>query len=87
MPISAVSLSDFFAEKSFGELIGARQVVQINQSCTRNPGAVRGMHYQCVPHAEMKLVRCLKGCVWDVAVDLRADSESFLTMACRRTLL
>jgi len=67
-----------FCREELRELIGTRQIVQINQSCTQNPGAVRGMHYQCVPHAEMKLVRCLKGCVWDVAVDLRADSVSFL---------
>jgi dTDP-4-dehydrorhamnose 3,5-epimerase len=36
------------------------------------------MHYQHPPHAEMKLVRCVKGGVWDVAVDLRAGSPTFL---------
>ena len=41
-------------------------------------GAVRGLHFQLAPHAEMKLVRCLKGRVWDVAVDLRAGSPTFL---------
>ena len=58
--------------------MGSRQIVQVNQSCTRTVGAVRGMHYQHEPHAEMKLVRCLKGKVWDVAVDLRAGSSTFL---------
>jgi dTDP-4-dehydrorhamnose 3,5-epimerase len=40
-------------------------------------GAVRGLHFQHAPHAEMKLVRCLKGKVWDVAVDLRPHSPSY----------
>ncbi len=53
-------------------------VVQINHSRTRQVGAVRGLHFQHPPHAEMKLVMCLKGAVWDVAVDLRAGSPTFL---------
>jgi dTDP-4-dehydrorhamnose 3,5-epimerase len=52
--------------------------VQINHSRTTATGAVRGLHYQCPPHAEMKLVRCLRGAVWDVAVDLRWNSPTFL---------
>ena len=53
-------------------------VAQINLSCTARRGTVRGMHFQRPPHAEMKLVTCLRGEVWDVAVDVRADSPSFL---------
>ena len=53
-------------------------VAQINHTCTRQTGTVRGLHYQKPPHAEIKLVSCLRGAVWDVAVDLRADSPSFL---------
>lgn len=45
---------------------------------TTSPGAIRGMHFQNPPYAEMKLVRCLRGRVWDVAIDLRAGSETFL---------
>jgi len=41
-------------------------------------GTVRGMHYQLPPHAEMKLVTCLRGEVWDVALDLRHGSPTFL---------
>jgi len=41
-------------------------------------GAVRGMHYQNAPHAEMKIVRCLRGRVFDVAIDLRRGSPTFL---------
>ncbi len=53
-------------------------VAQINHSLTRGPGTVRGLHYQRPPHAEMKLVSCVRGEVWDVAVDLRAGSPTFL---------
>lgn len=67
-----------YCQDELRELMGDRQVVQINLSSTRTVGAVRGMHYQSQPHAEMKLVRCIKGRVWDVAVDLRAGSSTFL---------
>lgn len=53
-------------------------VAQVNHTCTRQAGAVRGLHYQRPPHAEIKLVSCLRGAVWDVAVDLRPDSPTFL---------
>lgn len=53
-------------------------VAQINHSLTRARGTVRGLHYQRAPHAEMKLVSCVRGEVWDVAVDLRAGSPTFL---------
>jgi dTDP-4-dehydrorhamnose 3,5-epimerase len=53
-------------------------IAQINHTTTALAGTVRGMHYQRPPHAEMKLVSCLHGEVWDVAVDLRADSPTFL---------
>ena len=59
-------------------IIGQRRIVQVNHSRTHTVGAVRGMHYQVSPYAEMKLVRCLKGRVWDVAVDIRASSPTFL---------
>ncbi len=55
-----------------------KAIAQINQSITHRVGAVRGMHYQNPPHAEVKIVRCLKGRVFDVAVDLRHDSSTFL---------
>lgn len=53
-------------------------VVQINLTLTLKRGTVRGLHYQNAPDAEMKLVTCIRGAVWDVAVDLRADSPTFL---------
>ncbi|OXR48002.1 dTDP-4-dehydrorhamnose 3,5-epimerase [Pusillimonas sp. T2] len=67
-----------FCGRELASILGGRHIVQINHSRTTAVGAVRGMHYQSAPHAEMKLVRCLKGRVWDVAVDLRAGSPSFM---------
>lgn len=67
-----------YCERELASIIGSRVIVQINHSRTASVGAVRGMHFQRSPHAEMKLVRCLKGRVWDVAVDLRADSPTYL---------
>jgi dTDP-4-dehydrorhamnose 3,5-epimerase len=54
-------------------------VMQINHSRTNAVGSVRGLHYQKPPKAEKKMVLCLRGRVWDVAVDLRASSETFLS--------
>lgn len=53
-------------------------IVQINHSYTREIGTVRGLHYQNPPYTEMKMVSCLKGKIWDVVVDFRAGSETFL---------
>jgi dTDP-4-dehydrorhamnose 3,5-epimerase len=54
-------------------------VMQINHSITSAVGSVRGLHYQKPPKAERKMVLCLRGRVWDVAVDLRASSSTFLS--------
>ena len=67
-----------YCEDELASLVGPRRIVQINHSRTATIGAVRGLHYQRPPHAETKLVRCLKGRVWDVAVDVRLDSPTFL---------
>lgn len=63
------------------ELAGAgwkKHIAQINHTYTSRRGTLRGMHFQHPPHAEMKLVTCIRGRIWDVAVDLRADSATFL---------
>ena len=52
--------------------------VQLNHSFTKQAGTVRGMHYQLPPFAEIKLVRCIAGQVFDVMIDLRKDSPTFL---------
>ena len=53
-------------------------VAQINHTMTAQRGSVRGLHFQRAPKAEKKLVHCLRGEVWDVAVDLRHGSPTFL---------
>ncbi len=53
-------------------------IEQINHSLTRQKGTVRGLHFQYPPHAELKIIRCTKGGIFDVAVDLRKDSPTFL---------
>ncbi|MDZ7861827.1 dTDP-4-dehydrorhamnose 3,5-epimerase family protein [Acidovorax sp.] len=53
-------------------------IAQINHTLTAQRGTVRGLHFQHPPAAEAKLVSCLRGAVWDVAVDLRAGSPTFL---------
>ena len=51
--------------------------VQDNQSLSRDRGVLRGLHCQVGPNAQGKLVRCLKGAIWDVAVDARRSSPTF----------
>jgi dTDP-4-dehydrorhamnose 3,5-epimerase len=72
------SFARLFCEQDLAATIGERHVVQINHSRTTAVGAVRGLHFQHPPYSEMKLIRCLKGRVWDVAVDLRSGSQTFL---------
>lgn len=72
------AFSRLFCSRELRDVVGSRAIVQINHSMTHRVGAIRGLHYQLPPHAEMKIVRCLKGRVFDVAVDLRRGSPSFL---------
>jgi dTDP-4-dehydrorhamnose 3,5-epimerase len=72
------SLTRLFCGHELANIVGDRHIAQINRSRTIAVGAVRGLHYQRSPHAEMKLVLCSKGKVWDVAVDLRRGSGTFL---------
>jgi len=71
-------LSRFYCAEEFKALGIHQAIAQINHTLTRNKGAVRGMHFQVPPHAETKLVSCLHGEVFDVAVDLRRNSPAFL---------
>ncbi len=71
-------LSRLFCAEELATAGWREPIAQINHTFTAQLGAVRGMHYQTPPHAEMKLVSCIQGEVWDVAVDLRADSPTFL---------
>ena len=71
-------LSRFYCVEEFARASISKPIVQINHTLTRNQGAVRGLHFQHPPHAETKLVSCLKGEIWDVAVDIRSGSPTFL---------
>jgi dTDP-4-dehydrorhamnose 3,5-epimerase len=53
------------------------RLVQVSVSFNRRRGTLRGMHYQAPPHAEAKLIRCTRGAIWDVALDLRPASPTF----------
>jgi dTDP-4-dehydrorhamnose 3,5-epimerase len=72
------AFSRLYCSRELQSAVGSRTIVQINQSKTCSIGAVRGLHYQRPPHAEMKIVRCLRGRVFDVGVDLRRGSLTFL---------
>jgi dTDP-4-dehydrorhamnose 3,5-epimerase len=71
-------LSRFYCAEEFHAAGLAKPIAQINHTLTRKKGAVRGLHFQHPPHAEAKLVSCLKGEIWDVAVDLRRGSPTLL---------
>ena len=64
-------LARLFCADELAEAGWTGPVAQVNHTRTRQRGSVRGLHFQRPPHAEMKLVHCLRGEVWDVAVDLR----------------
>jgi dTDP-4-dehydrorhamnose 3,5-epimerase len=53
------------------------RTVQANMSFTRRAGTMRGLHYQLPPHAEDKLVRCVRGAIWDAIVDIRPGSPTY----------
>jgi len=66
-----------FCEKEFSAHGLVTHFVQVNNSLSADRGTLRGMHYQLAPHAETKLVRCIRGALWDVILDLRPGSPSF----------
>lgn len=70
--------SRFFCTMEFNASGVNKSIVQINHTFTRAKGAVRGLHFQYPPHAEVKIVSCLQGKVFDIAVDLRQGSPTFL---------
>jgi len=68
----------FFCAEEFQAAGLKKPVAQINHTFTRSRGAVRGLHFQYPPYAECKIVSCLCGEVYDVAVDIRNGSSTFL---------
>jgi len=71
-------LERMFCQQDLADVVPGATIVQINHTLTARRGTLRGMHFQFAPHAETKIVSCLKGEVFDVAVDLRRTSPTFL---------
>ena len=67
-----------FCQTNLKKILKTKNICQINHTFTKKEGTVRGLHFQHPPHAEVKIVSCLKGKVWDVAVDIRKGSPTFL---------
>jgi dTDP-4-dehydrorhamnose 3,5-epimerase len=66
-----------FCVKEFEQYNIEHRIVQINNSFSAHKGTLRGLHYQLEPHAETKIVRCIRGALYDVILDLRKDSSTF----------
>ncbi len=67
-----------YCKREFEQIGHKKEFVQLNQSWNTKKGTVRGMHYQVPPFSEIKLIRCVKGAVLDVVVDIRKGSPTFL---------
>lgn len=70
--------SRYFCTEEFKEVGLSKPICQINHTKSIKTGTVRGLHYQKKPFGETKIVRCIKGSIWDVAVDMRKDSPTYL---------
>lgn len=66
-----------FCQREMAEAGLEARFVQLNNSYSARRGTLRGLHYQLPPAAEVKLIRCVRGVIWDVIVDLRPQSASF----------
>lgn len=71
------SFTRAFCQREFEEKGLNSNLVQCNLSRNHSKGTLRGMHFQKPPHAEVKLVRCIRGKIFDVIIDLRPDSKTF----------
>jgi dTDP-4-dehydrorhamnose 3,5-epimerase len=69
--------SRYFCEKEFGNYSLNIRWVQINDSLCKETGTLRGVHFQYPPYTETKLIRCIRGAIWDVIVDIRAGSSTY----------
>jgi dTDP-4-dehydrorhamnose 3,5-epimerase len=67
-----------YCKNEFKQIGFSKEWLQMNHSFTLQKGTVRGMHYQLFPHQEIKLVRCIAGTVYDIIIDLRKGSSTFL---------
>lgn len=70
-----------FCKNEFQAVGYTKEFVQFNHSITNIKGTIRGMHYQVPPFSEVKLIRCIRGSVFDVIIDIRKNSPTFLQHA------
>lgn len=87
------SFERVFCEQDLEQVLGERRILQINRSCNKETGITRGLHFQFPPFAEAKIVTCITGEIFDVAVDIRHSSKTFLhwfgitlSERCRRSI-
>ncbi len=71
------AFSRVYCENEMHDIFG-KSIKQINHSITKEKGTVRGLHFQYEPNAEIKMVKCIKGAILDVVVDIRKNSPTFL---------
>ena len=71
-------MQGLFVKKNLQKVGLDNEIVQINNSLSKDKATLRGIHYQLPPKAETKIIRCIKGSLWDVIVDLRPESPTFL---------
>lgn len=71
------SFSRLFCKEELSAVFDGN-IAQINHSITNKKGSVRGLHFQYSPNTEIKIVKCIKGSVFDVIVDIREGSDTFL---------
>jgi dTDP-4-dehydrorhamnose 3,5-epimerase len=67
-----------FCKEEFLTIGFSKEIVQINHSFSKRKGTLRGMHYQLPPNTETRIIKCIRGSVFDIAVDLRKNSPTFL---------
>ncbi len=72
------SFSRIFCQDELKEILKEQIIKQVNHSITNTKGTVRGLHFQYAPNIETKIVKCIRGSILDVVVDIRKDSETFL---------
>ena len=72
------SLTRLFCSEDLKAIGWTVPIVQINHTRTGSAGTVRGLHFQHTPHCEKKLVSCIRGAIFDVAVDVREGSKTYL---------
>ncbi len=70
--------SRFFCAEAFKEIGFSKPIAQMNHTLSKQMGTIRGMHFQSTPYIETKIVSCIQGEIFDVAIDIRKSSRTFL---------